>query len=184
MADEEQCNGSTHQNGALPASIAELGSKAGIAAVISEEAESRWSEVKKEVRTSNEVKMSSDVFRKAKMQESRVAGEVLFDGGQGERRMERGDGEPAREEDEQRMSSKNGSSTTERAKSKQYTAARQDRNRRRRKEKQKNKAEKKRHKQPSDFVACVPESDKNDMCDYVLSYESDEIGIVKQYCLS
>jgi hypothetical protein len=58
LADEEQCNGGTHQNGALPASIAELGSKAGIAAVISEEAESRWSEVKKEVRTSNEVKMS------------------------------------------------------------------------------------------------------------------------------
>jgi hypothetical protein len=108
------------------------------------------------------------------MQESRVAGEVLFDGGQVERRVKRGDGERAREEDEQRMSSKNGSSTSERAKSKQYTAARQDRNQRRRKEKKRKKAEKKRHKQPSDFVACVPESEKNDMCDDVLSYKSDE----------
>jgi hypothetical protein len=81
MADEEQCKGGTHPIGALPTSIAELGSKAGVAAMISEVAESRWKEIKCDVTKSSTVEVSGEVFSKAKMQENRAAGEVLLDGG-------------------------------------------------------------------------------------------------------
>jgi hypothetical protein len=72
MADEEQCKGGTHTIGALPTSIAELGSKAGVAAMISEVAENRWKEIKCDVKKSSTVEVSGEVFSKAKMQENRA----------------------------------------------------------------------------------------------------------------
>jgi hypothetical protein len=177
MADEEQCKGCTHPIGALPTSIAELGRKAGVAAMISEVAESRWKEIKSDVKKrSSTVEVSGELFSKAKMQENRAAGEVLLDGGQGEQRLESGDGERARAEElvEQSMSSKSSSSITKSEHSKQYTAARQDRNRRRRKEKKKKIAKQKRQKEPAVSVACLSEPEKNVMNDDVLFEESDQ----------
>jgi hypothetical protein len=49
--------------------------------MISEVAESRWKEIKCDVKKSSTVEVSGEVFSKAKMQENRAAGEVLLDGG-------------------------------------------------------------------------------------------------------
>jgi hypothetical protein len=130
MRSNAKEKGGTHPNGALPTSIAELGSKAEVTAMIGEEAESRWSEIKikTEETKSSVAKTSYDVFKSAQIRDSRAVGNVLLDGGQGERSLERRDGEQAREESDQSICREVNSKQVRTERSKEYTEARQQRN--------------------------------------------------------
>jgi hypothetical protein len=140
LAGDGQCNGGSHPFGALPTSVAELGSKAEVAAMVSGGAEVSWKEWSKPEPRFVEKVSNDDVMKAIQSNNMAAVGEVLFDCGRGESDVcvcseEESRGDVVREQSESRKEKESISitcQTEKQSKSQQYIAARRNRNERRR----------------------------------------------------
>eukprot|EP00956_Cyclotella_meneghiniana_P009064 scaffold12427_cov51-Cyclotella_meneghiniana.AAC.8 len=163
MADEEQCIGGTHPQGALSTNIAAFDyegfRKDVAAAIIGEEAENQWRDVKTEKDNKPTVAANDALFKKIQMNENDAVGlTMLMDNGQGKR---------VEMESEKRSNERDGDQSEQRGNQKQiseqYIAARQQRNREQQAVNKKNKRNSNRMStKKSDFdVAYEPRKKRN-----------------------
>jgi hypothetical protein len=85
--DERQCIEGAHPQGALQTlqtKITDGVTKADVVAIIGDEAEHRWREIKKEASVKAEVVANYELFKKIQTNENNAVGEVMMDNGQEE----------------------------------------------------------------------------------------------------
>lgn len=176
MADEEQCTGGTYPQGALSTNIADYDydgfRKDVVVAMIGEEAESQWQDVKIETEEKPAVAANYALFRKIQKNENDTVGmTMLMDNGQGE------SGEPKLEmRSDERDGDQLEKKVKQKKRSKEYISARKQRNQKRQavnKKKKKRNSNRKSTKKSDVDVAYEPRDAEDEMPVLLARPESD-----------